>query len=124
MIGDKEGYPEDRIGGLVGGSTTAEYERQLKDARLLASKPPKMGEWVPVNVPVEETLKGYLDKQVGGTHYQLPIQPIDYIVKNNLGYREVNVIKYVTRHKNKNGAEDIKKAIHYLEMIKEEYENG
>jgi len=64
-----------------------------------------------------------LATQVGGSHYQLPIQPIDYIVKNNLGYREGNVIKYVSRHKTKNGAEDIKKAIHYLEMILEEYEN-
>jgi len=62
-------------------------------------------------------------RQVGGSHYQLAIEPIDYIVKNNLGYREGNVIKYVSRHKNKNGAEDIKKAIHYLEMILEEYEN-
>lgn len=61
-------------------------------------------------------------KQVGGNHYsKLPIEPIDYIVKNGLGYREGNVVKYVTRHKDKNGAEDIKKAIHYLEMILDEY---
>jgi hypothetical protein len=59
------------------------------------------------------------DKQEGGKHYQLPIQPVDYIVNNNIGYREGNVIKYVTRHHVKNGAEDIKKAIHYLEMILE-----
>ena len=64
--------------------------------------------------------------QIGGSHYQFPIQPIDYIVKNNLGYREGNVIKYVTRHKLKGtGKEDLTKAIHYLEMIIEEYElNG
>ena len=64
-----------------------------------------------------------LDKQEGGTHYKdMPIQPIDYIVKNGLGFREGNVIKYVTRHQSKNGAEDIKKAIHYLEMILEDYD--
>jgi hypothetical protein len=62
-----------------------------------------------------------LDKQEGGEHYQLPIQPIEYIVKNYIPYREGNVIKYVTRHRSKNGAEDIKKAIHYLEMILEDY---
>ena len=62
-----------------------------------------------------------LDKQEGGQHYQLPIQPIEYIVKNSIPYREANVIKYVTRHASKNGAEDIKKAIHYLEMILEDY---
>ena len=61
-------------------------------------------------------------KQVGGSHYQLPIEPIDYIVKNKLGYREGCVIKYVTRHRAKGGAEDIKKAIHYLEFLLEEYE--
>lgn len=60
-------------------------------------------------------------KQVGGNHYDMPIQPIQFIVKNKLGYREGNVIKYVCRHAKKNGAEDIKKAIHYLEMILEEY---
>ena len=57
------------------------------------------------------------DKQVGGAHYDIAIQPIDYIEMNNLGYCEGNVVKYVSRHKSKNGAEDIKKAIHYLEFI-------
>lgn len=64
---------------------------------------------------------GAKDTQVGGSHYQMKVQPVDFIVKNNLGYREGNVIKYVARHNKKNGAEDIKKAIHYLEMILEEY---
>lgn len=60
-----------------------------------------------------------IDRQEGGLHYQLPIQPIEYIYKNGLGYMEGNVIKYVTRHENKNGAEDLRKAIHYLEMLLE-----
>ena len=38
------------------------------------------------------------NRQEGGSHYQLPIQPIEYIYKNGLGYMEGNVIKYVTRH--------------------------
>ena len=57
------------------------------------------------------------DYQVGGTHYQKAIQPIEYIEKNKLGFCEGNVVKYVSRHKEKNGAEDIKKAIQYLEFI-------
>ena len=58
--------------------------------------------------------------QVGGTHYKdMPIQPIEYIMKNGLGYLEGNVIKYVSRHTKKNGVEDIDKAIHYLNLIKE-----
>lgn len=58
------------------------------------------------------------EKQVGGSHYNnKAIQPIDYILENKLGYCEGNVVKYVTRHREKNGAEDIKKAIHYLRFI-------
>lgn len=57
-------------------------------------------------------------KQIGGTHYSdMVIQPIDFINKNKLLFCEANVIKYVCRHRNKNGKEDIMKAIHYLELI-------
>jgi len=69
-------------------------------------------------------LSGYkimsaLDKQQGGSHYQLAIQPIEYIYKNSLDYCEGNVVKYITRHGSKNGAEDIRKAIHYCELLLE-----
>jgi len=57
--------------------------------------------------------------QTGGSHYQLSIQPVDYIHENDLTYMEGNIIKYVTRHRNKNGKEDILKAIDYLNMILE-----
>ena len=60
------------------------------------------------------------DKQVGGDHYKdCVIQPVDYILKNNLDFLEGNVIKYITRHKTKNGIEDIRKVIHYAELILE-----
>ena len=59
-------------------------------------------------------------QQVGGDHYnKLGIQPISYIYENNLTYLEGNVIKYVTRHRDKGGALDIEKAIHYLSLILE-----
>lgn len=61
-----------------------------------------------------------MNKQVGGSHYDLTIQPIDFIMKNGLGYCEGNVVKYVSRHQDKNGAEDIRKAIHYCEFILQE----
>tara|TARA_R110000782_G_scaffold102804_3_gene190264 strand:- start:412 stop:675 length:264 start_codon:yes stop_codon:yes gene_type:complete len=61
-------------------------------------------------------------RQVDGNHYQLPIQPIDFIVKNNIPFREANVIKYIVRHQNKNGKKDIEKAMHYLQMILEDYD--
>jgi hypothetical protein len=57
--------------------------------------------------------------QVGGSHYQLPIQPIDYCLANDMDFLQSNVIKYVTRHKAKNKAEDIRKAIHYCQLILE-----
>ena len=38
-----------------------------------------------------------LNKQEGGSHYKdLPIQPVEYIYANALGYFEGNVVKYVT----------------------------
>lgn len=63
------------------------------------------------------------DTQIGGTHYKIAIEPIDYIMKNKLGFCEGNVIKYVTRHKSKNGVEDLKKAKHYIDFLISEYEN-
>jgi hypothetical protein len=63
-----------------------------------------------------------LDTQVQGTHYKdMLIQPVEFIVKNNLAFLEANVIKYVCRHRSKNGIEDLNKAIHYLELAKELY---
>ena len=60
------------------------------------------------------------DMQVGGNHYKdKAIQPWDYIVANDLGYLEGNVVKYVSRWKNKNGIEDLKKAQHYLAKLLE-----
>lgn len=56
--------------------------------------------------------------QIGGSHYKAkPIQPWDYIAANNLGYFEGNVVKYVSRHREKNGVTDLLKAKHYLEKL-------
>lgn len=61
--------------------------------------------------------------QVGGNHYKsLPIQPTEYIQKNNLTFIEGNIIKYVTRHRYKNKKEDLLKALDYLnQLIEYEY---
>ena len=59
-----------------------------------------------------------LDEQVGGNHYsKLAIQPVEYITQNKLGYLAGNVIKYVTRYKDKNGLQDLEKARHYVDML-------
>jgi hypothetical protein len=59
-----------------------------------------------------------LDEQIGGDHYQTyTIQPIEFLYRNNVPFIEGNIIKYVLRHKNKNGVEDLKKARHYVDML-------
>ena len=59
-------------------------------------------------------------RQAGGTHYKnLKIQPGYYCQVNNLPFFESNVVKYVTRHREKGKAKDIKKAIHMLEFLLE-----
>jgi len=51
-----------------------------------------------------------LKRQVGGTHYtSLAIQPAEYILGNDLGKYEGDIIQYVTRWKSKGGIEDLKK---------------
>lgn len=50
-------------------------------------------------------------------HYAMPISPIEYIERNGLTFSEGNVVKYVSRHRMKNGAEDIRKAIKYCKLI-------
>jgi hypothetical protein len=59
-----------------------------------------------------------LDTQVAGSHYcNRAIQPIQYIHANNIGFFEGNVIKYVTRWKDKGGIADLEKAKHYIELL-------
>ena len=58
------------------------------------------------------------DKQIGGKHYQnFSIQPSKFVIENELLFPEGNVIKYICRHRFKNGKEDLLKAIHFIEMI-------
>lgn len=71
-----------------------------------------------------------LDRQVGEGVYASPyrafaIQPAEFCHKNGLSWCAANVVKYVTRYRNKNGLEDLRKAQHYLDMLIEfEYPNN
>ena len=65
------------------------------------------------------------EQQVGGAHYAIKaIQPWDFIIANNIGYLEGNIIKYISRWKDKGGIEDLKKAQHYLQKLIEVTANG
>ncbi len=63
--------------------------------------------------------------QVGGNHYKdCKIQPTEFIYANNIPFIEGNIIKYIVRHRSKNGIEDLKKARHYIDLLIEfEYES-
>lgn len=56
--------------------------------------------------------------QIGGSWYSsMKIQPVDFIHKNNIGFLEGCAIKYLVRHRKKNGLEDLKKARHYINLL-------
>lgn len=64
-------------------------------------------------------------QQTGGSHYQkLKITPVEYAMKNNLNACEFSVVKYISRHRWKNGKEDLLKAKDFIDMlIASEYDN-
>lgn len=77
----------------------------------------------PNGTNVVQNKQDALAVQIGGGHYKkCKIQPIEYIFANGLGYAEGNIVKYVTRWRDKNGVEDLKKIIHYVELLIQEEE--
>jgi hypothetical protein len=94
-------------------------EQRKREAHYKASDHPQKSHAV-------QMVGSALDTQEGGGHYRgMAIQPVEYITKNGLGFAEGCVIKYVSRHRKKNGAEDLRKAIHFLQLLIEiEYGNA
>jgi len=71
----------------------------------------------PINITTKASA---LDVQVSGNHYKnFTIQPIEFAMKNELDTCQHAVVKYVCRHKDKGGIEDLRKARHYLELLAE-----
>jgi hypothetical protein len=61
-----------------------------------------------------------LETQVGGEHYKnFKIEPVEFCQRNGLGFIEGLIVKYICRHKLKGGKEDLLKALHCIEMLKE-----
>jgi len=70
----------------------------------------------------QETLDKYLpdQTQVGGSHYkQMDPQPwnvtIPWVDQGHIGHPEATAIEYIARWRSKNGVQDLRKAIHWLE---------
>lgn len=87
--------------------------------------PPGLGEKIYnsyIGEEKEEDFKSQLTHQIGGSHYSSGvgvIQPVEFLYSNNVPFLEANVVKYAVRHKDKNGLEDLKKAVHYLQILME-----
>jgi hypothetical protein len=68
--------------------------------------------------PTSPAVVSPLQVQVGGSHYKdCKIQPIEYIMANKLSFAEGCIVKYITRHQAKDGAQDIKKIMQYCRFI-------
>ena len=58
------------------------------------------------------------DYQVGGSHYKdLAIQPAQFLRALNVPHLEGEAIYRILRHSQKNGKQDLEKAIHTLQLI-------
>ena len=97
------------VGGRGGRYLSSEF-------KLLYSPPP-----VPADTEQSVAIAhmaSALTTQVGGDHYKdMAIQPVEYIIKNNIPFVEGNVIKYVSRWRKKNGVQDLEKAKHLLDVL-------
>lgn len=66
-----------------------------------------------------------LEVQVGGDHYKkLPIQPAQFGMANHLDPCAFSILKYVTRHRDKNGKQDLLKALHFVDLRTELVSSG
>lgn len=59
------------------------------------------------------------DKQISGNHYKQfkNYEPWDVVNAWGLGYLDGTALKYIARWKHKNGIEDLRKALHFLEKL-------
>ncbi len=77
-----------------------------------------------MSITRDDIMRPAKERQVAGEHYKtMKIQPSEFIRKNNIGWYEGNAIKYICRYKQKGGIQDIDKAIHYLQLLKEELQD-
>lgn len=116
FLKDLEAFPNSTVNSLAKKHKIATgYAYKLAKKQNAAATAELLGPpaYVVMDTPVNSV-------QVGGDHYKKnPIQPWDYIVSNDLGYLEGNIVKYVSRWKDKGGRQDLEKARHYLDKLLE-----
>ena len=77
------------------------------------------------STPTKAKPTSAFDEQVGGGHYtDMKIQPFQFSMANGLDPMQHTIVKYVTRFRSKNGAEDLKKARHTLDLLIEWEQNN
>lgn len=118
---DEMGRPRKQVESVLQGEYDLHEAKRLDDIRQTVEENNSIfytKEQIEINKMVAMMKANPYTKQEGGSHYKdMAIQPVAFITANNLGFLEGNVIKYICRHGSKNGAEDIKKAIHYCELL-------
>jgi hypothetical protein len=94
--------------------TRAEAKRLEEEVKKGLKKPASQ---VPKLDQDRKALKT-LNHQEGGNHYkQFVVEPLEFLARNRIPFTEGNIIKYVCRHRFKGGLEDLKKAMHYLQVL-------
>lgn len=93
----------------------------LKPEWLLKSAKPKNMEEQAYNAAsyiADEHEVNPMEIQVGGDHYKkCKIQPVEYIHANGLDFFQGNIVKYITRFRDKGGKADLEKIKHYCDML-------
>lgn len=85
---------------------------------LALLKDPKKRELIKNACIKAKAMRKTTDHKNDPSHYtECTIEPIEFVLANNLGPCEANVVKYVTRWKQKDGINDLRKAIRYLELL-------
>ena len=58
-----------------------------------------------------------IEDKINPSYYRKKIEVTDFILEYDMGFAEGNIVKYVTRYKDKNGVEDLKKARWYINKL-------
>jgi hypothetical protein len=75
------------------------------------------------NSGIKEMQELQKELQKDGHYHKCKIEPIEYILANNLGFCEGNVVKYITRYKDKGGVDDLRKIKIYVDYLIDELTN-